>query len=202
LEQEERELIKRMKAGGEEAFKEITRRYYRRIYGMIFSLVKNPDDALDLTQEVFAKVFVSIKNFEMNSSFYTWAYKIARNLAIDFLRSGKGFRHASEYDDRLDSTARDSANYPTTAMGSRENPFKKTLDREISGKVAAAMDELPFKLKETLVLREIEGLSYEEMAAVLHIPIGSVMSRLYNARMKMIELLETKYGLKGSDWKS
>jgi RNA polymerase sigma-70 factor (ECF subfamily) len=181
----DRALVARVQEGDQAAFKELFDRYERRAYAVAFGVVKNQQDALDILQEAFIKVHRHIHNFQGSSSFYTWLYRIVMNLAIDHVRRNKKGRDL-DYDDSVgreeDGLAGDGALAPRI-MDS--NPGKTVLRRELSEVIQQALDELPEYHRAVILLREVEGLSYEEMSEVLKVPKGTIMSRLFHARRKM-----------------
>jgi RNA polymerase sigma-70 factor (ECF subfamily) len=160
-------------------------RYNRRAYGVAFGVVKNQQDAADVVQEAFIKVHRHLDGFQGNSSFYTWLYRIVMNLSIDHLRRKK---KVTEFDEtvRKDDALADGASLP---QGAHENPSKAIARQELTDKLHAALAELPEYHRAVIVLREVDGLSYEEMAKILKVPKGTIMSRLFHARRKMQERL-------------
>jgi RNA polymerase sigma-70 factor (ECF subfamily) len=179
------DLVSRVQRGDEAAFRTLYERYNRRAYAVAFGVVKNQSDALDVVQEAFIKVHKHIVNFHGASSFYTWLYRIVMNLAIDHVRRA---RKVTEFDDsiRKSDAAADGALMPHF---DDENPSKTVSRRELSQRIEAALDTLPEYHRAVILLREVEGLSYEEMAKVLRVPKGTIMSRLFHARRKMQEHL-------------
>ena len=180
------ELVDRVRNGDPDAFRTLFNNYHRRAFAVALGVVKNPDDALDVMQEAFIKVHKHIGSFQGTSSFYTWLYRIVMNLAIDHVRRA---RKVVEFDDtvRKDDVAGDGSTMPRHPLS---NPAKVVARMELSQRIAAALAELPEYHRAVIVLREIEGLSYEEMAQVLDVPKGTIMSRLFHARRKMQERLE------------
>ncbi len=182
---DDRELVDRIQDGDEAAFKELFDRYHRRAFAVAFGVVKNRQDALDIVQDAFIKVHRHIGNFQGSSSFYTWLYRIVMNLSIDHVRRNKKGKDL-DYDDKVgrdDGTvAGDGTLLPTILNG---NPGKTVLRKELSEAIQAALEELPEYHRAVILLREVEGLSYEEMAKVLEVPKGTIMSRLFHARKKM-----------------
>jgi RNA polymerase sigma-70 factor (ECF subfamily) len=179
------ELVKRLQAGDQTAFRGLFERYNRRAFAVAFGVVKNQQDALDVVQEAFIKVHKHIGTFQGTSSFYTWLYRIVMNLAIDHVRRA---RKVIEFDDSIkkEDAAGDGALLPRLA---NENPGKVIGRRELSVQIEAALDGLPEYHRAVILLREVEGMSYEEMAQVLDVPKGTIMSRLFHARRKMQESL-------------
>lgn len=179
----DRELVGRVQSGDRRAFRELFERHHKRAYAVAYGVLKNKQDALDVVQEAFVKVHRHLDSFQGSSSFYTWLYRIVMNLAIDQLRRRKTARPV-EYDDaalREGETADDSI-LPRML---ESNPRKTVIRRELMARVEEALKTLPEYHRQVIVLREIEGLSYEEMAEVLEVPKGTIMSRLFHARRKM-----------------
>lgn len=180
----DRELVRGAQQGDRAAFRELYDRYHRRAFAVAFGVVKNKQDARDIVQEAFIKVHRHIQNFQGTSSFYTWLYRIVMNLSIDHIRRNKKARNL-DYDDKVgrdDDVAGDGALLPTILDG---NPRKTALRKELAEAIQSALGELPEHHRAVILLREVEGLSYEEMAKVLGVPKGTIMSRLFHARRKM-----------------
>ncbi|MDD9940695.1 MAG: sigma-70 family RNA polymerase sigma factor [Myxococcales bacterium] len=182
---EERNLVKRLQNGDQSAYRALFDRYNRRAFAVAFGVLKNPEDAGDVVQDAFIKVHKHIGNFQGNSSFYTWLYRIVMNLAIDHLRKR---RKTTDFDDGIarDDAAGDGALMPKIADAS---PGRNVQRRELTDHIQQALEQLPEYHRAVIVLREIDGLSYEEMAEVLEVPKGTIMSRLFHARKKMQEML-------------
>jgi RNA polymerase sigma-70 factor (ECF subfamily) len=179
-------LVKRLQAGDQTAFRGLFDRYNRRVFAVAFGVVKNQQDALDIVQEAFIKVHKHIRSFQGSSSFYTWLYRIVMNLAIDQVRRKRNVIELDETIKKSDA-AGDGSLLPTLA---NDNPGRLMARRELTSQIEAALLELPEYHRAVILLREIEGLSYEEMAKVLDVPKGTIMSRLFHARRKMQESLE------------
>lgn len=181
---DDRELVRRVQEGDQEAFRALFERYHRRAYAVALGVVKNKQDALDVVQDGFVKVHRHIGKFQGQSSFYTWLYRIVMNLSIDHIRRRRNAK-GLEYDDKVgrdDELAGDGTLLPRILDS---NPGKTVIRRELLGRIQSALDELPEHHRAVILLREVEGLSYEEMAAVLDVPKGTIMSRLFHARKKM-----------------
>jgi len=183
--QGDHDLVQRVQAGDSAAFRALFDKYHRRAFAVAMGVVKNEDDALDAVQEAFVKVHRSIHKFEGSSSFYTWLYRIVMNASIDHVRRTSR-RKSLDFDERTlheeSEVAGDGALVPHVADA---NPGKTMLRRELGSAIQAALQELPEHHRAVIVLREIEGMSYEEMAVALDVPKGTVMSRLFHARKKM-----------------
>ena len=179
------DLVQRVQAGDSAAFRTLFDKYHRRAFAVAMGVVKNEDDALDAVQEAFVKVHKNIHKFQGSSSFYTWLYRIVMNVSIDHVRRTSRRRNL-DFDERAlheeSEVAGDGALVPSVT---NSNPGKAALRRELGSAIQAALQELPEHHRAVIVLREIEGMSYEEMADALEVPKGTVMSRLFHARKKM-----------------
>jgi RNA polymerase sigma-70 factor (ECF subfamily) len=171
---EDEELVHRSQAGDTEAFDVLVTKYRAKIFTMLYGMVCNENDALDLAQEGFLKTWRSIHQFQGRSSFYTWLYSLTVNLAIDSLRR-KGRRAEVELDDAI----------PASLPSPRAN-YRLT---EICQHINAAFAQLSPEHRAVIVLREIEDLQYQEIAEVLNISVGTVMSRLFYGRKKLQSVL-------------
>lgn len=178
------ELVERCQKNDVSAFEVLVKRYQQRAARLAYRYVKNQEDARDITQEAFVRVFRSIKDFRNESQFYTWFYRILVNLSLDHLRRNK--MEASEYQDELLLRSQSAADGQQKKTNPREELWKKQRIEAIGSAIAS----LPDDQKSTVILREIDGLSYEEIAQVTSVPIGTVMSRLYYARRKLQEKLK------------
>ncbi len=182
---DDRELVDAARAGDRAAFRALFERYQRRAYALAFGVVRNPDDALDVVQDAFIKAHRYLDKFEGTSSFYTWLYRIVMNLSIDHLRKHKR-GHAVDFTDQNvreeDARVGDEDLIPRILRG---NPGRVLMDKEIRDRVEAALSELSEHHRAVLVMRELDGLSYEEMASVMGCAKGTIMSRLFHARRNM-----------------
>jgi len=178
--QGEAELISRCQKGDQGALKEIFDQYNKRVYRIAYGVVRQREDALDIVQEVFIKLFRSIRNFKGRSKFYTYLYRLAMNTAIDHVRKAAKYPASS-----LDQ---EGVLQPVDEV--EKGPERILLHKELEGRVSWAMGRLPIDQRTALVLREVEGLSYQEMAETMGCSIGTVMSRLHYGRRKMRELLK------------
>lgn len=195
-------LVKRVRSGDQRAFKLLVERYQRKIYSVALGMVKDKEEALDVSQEAFVKVYKYLDHFKGDASFYTWLYRITVNICIDVLRRRGAMRGEHvEFDETIQM---DAAEANIGALGSRlgTNPQKSALRKELAAKIQDALAQVPEKHRAILLLREIEGMSYEDLARTLDIPKGTVMSRLFHARVKVqkilseyIELDEAKRGV-------
>ncbi len=179
--EDERRLIKRAKRGDERAFRMLMERYQRRIYSLAYGMVRDREQAMDITQEVFIKVYRFIRTFQGNSSFYTWLYRIAMNKCIDHIRRRKkdpGY----EFNDSVRRREPDDHEALVLPTYFDSNPLNAAARRELAEHIQQALDSLSPHHRAILVLREIEGMSYSEIAKTLKIHKGTVMSRLFHAR--------------------
>ena len=180
----DRELLLRSQNGDQESFRRLVEMYTPRVYGLVRNLVRSQTEAEDVTQEVFFKVYRKLDTFRQDSAFYTWLYRVAVNAATDWLKKKRQDR-AIQLDDFGAMSLADDADGPD------QNVRTKDLRKE----VRMAMGELPEKFRTILVLRELEGLQYEEISAVLQISKGTVESRIFRARAKLkIELERRRLG--------
>jgi RNA polymerase sigma-70 factor (ECF subfamily) len=179
----EAQLVERAKAQDEAAFEQIMNLYADRLYSYILRMVGNATDAEDLVQETFLRAYQGLPNFDGRASLGTWLYRIATNLCIDHQR--RRARRAptvsySTHDDEDGETA--EWDFPDQQT---PNPLEAALNRELEAVVEEAIGKLSPKLKTVLLLYDVEELSYEEIARVLGIPIGTVKSRLNHARTQI-----------------
>lgn len=187
--QRDLELVRRVQAGERAAFRELFDRHHKRAFAVAFGVLKHRQDAMDVVQEGFVKVHKHIGSFQGTSSFYTWLYRIVMNLAIDQLRRRKTGRNV-EYDDAVLRDGEAAVDDSILPRMLDENPRKAVIRRELLARMEAALAELPEYHRQVILLREVEGLSYEEMAEALDVPKGTIMSRLFHARRKMQSALE------------
>jgi RNA polymerase sigma-70 factor (ECF subfamily) len=184
------ELVRRCRAGDTTAFGELMTRYRNKAYAMVYALVQNEQDALDLAQEGFLKAWRSIHHFKGRSSFYTWLYRIMRNVTVDSLRRKRIYADA-EFDD-LAAAANIEPGSQTTPSAP-PLPAKELERKEIQQWVKEAIAQLSPSHRAVIVMKEFEHLQYHEIAEILECSIGTVMSRLYYARKKLQILLKDVY---------
>lgn len=183
-------LVERVKNGDQAAMRRLIERHQRRIYQLALGILKDHDDALDVVQETFAKVHRSLAGFKGDSAFFTWVYRIGYNLSIDAVRkTGRGEKVAVEENTLTD----EGAQYEPYGAQSH-SPQKAALRGELGAQLQRALDSLSENHRAILVLREVDGLSYEELAETLGIPKGTVMSRLFHARQKMQAVMREYLG--------
>jgi RNA polymerase sigma-70 factor (ECF subfamily) len=178
---DDRDLVAAAQRGDRDAFKTLFERYHRRAYALALGVVRHPDDALDVVQEAFIKAHKYLDKFEGNASFYTWLYRIVMNLAIDHLRKHRRVKPVELDETRIDPDG-DEPLLPRILGG---NPGQALMDKQIRSRIDQALDQLSENHRSVLVMRELEGLSYEEMAQAMSCSKGTIMSRLFHARRNM-----------------
>lgn len=170
--------------GDRPAFGRLVERYQRRVYALAFGILRQRDDAWDVAQEAFVKAYRNLDRFEGTAAFYTWLYRITYNLSVDALRDKSRRARVG-----LDETKKLEQAMERDRGPGEGGPDETIERRELARAIGAAMSQLSEKHRAIIVLREIEGLSYEEMAEVLDISKGTVMSRLFHARQNLQALL-------------
>jgi len=171
-------LVERVQSGDREAFGLLVSKYQRKLLRLVMRLVRDPAEAEDVTQEAFIKAYRALPNFRGESAFYTWLYRIGVNTAKNWLVAhGRRMPTMSEVVDD-DSEGIEEG----ILLRDDETPDRVLMSRQIGETVNAAMEALPEDLRTAISLREIEGLSYEEIAQVMDCPIGTVRSRIFRAR--------------------
>ncbi|MGE4070249.1 MAG: RNA polymerase sigma factor RpoE [Lysobacterales bacterium] len=170
-------LVERVQAGDRLAFDLLVRKYQHRIIALIQRFVPDWHEAQDVAQEAFIKAYRALPNFRGDSAFYTWLYKISVNTAKNFLVSQS--RRPPMDDILLEDAVHHEA---AGRMHERATPENEFLREEVERTVIAAVEELPEEIRTALTLREIDGLSYEEIAQIMNCPIGTVRSRIFRGR--------------------
>jgi RNA polymerase sigma-70 factor (ECF subfamily) len=188
--QDELQLVAQAQSGDTQAFNELVTRYRNRAFAMIYNMVRNEQDAWDLAQEGFFKAWKSINRFRGQSSFFTWLYRIMMNVTIDHTRR-KHIESGTEFDDArgLQAIAPGAVTTPKAEM----EPAARLSDQEIRSKIDAAIERLSPEHRQAIVLREIDGLDYQEIADIVGCSLGTVMSRLFYARKKLQTMLKDVY---------
>lgn len=170
-------------------FEEVVARYKDAIYNYIWRMVSNRDDVEDLTQEVFVRAFTSFKRFRHDSNLKTWLYRIATNLCIDRYRRKALENKIMRPLDQIGADEENDAKW-SDVPDVRFDPLHTYERRELQAEVQRALSLLPGKLRSAILLYDIQGLTYEEIAEALGCPIGTVKSRLFNGRMQLRKLLK------------
>ena len=180
----------RAQTGDHEAFRILVERYQGRAYGLALRILRDEEQARDAVQDAFIKVYGSLRRFEGRSSFYTWLYRLVFNQCLDLKRKDKSARHVEWEEERVGGgQAVEPAVAGVLAGGGPPSPAVALERAELREAMAEAIAELPDDARETLLLREVEGLRYAEIAQTLGIPKGTVMSRLHYARKRLQETL-------------
>ncbi len=184
------DLVARAQSGDTEAFNALITQYRQRCFAMIYHMVRNEEDAWDLAQDGFVKAWKSLGNFRGQSGFYTWLYRIMTNVSLDWLRK-KHVQGAQEFDDTIGLRKIEPS--AVTAPKPVMEPSERIADAEIRQRIDAAIIKLSPEHRAVVVLREIDGLDYQEIADHIGCSIGTVMSRLFYARKKLQALLQDVY---------
>jgi RNA polymerase sigma-70 factor (ECF subfamily) len=187
--EEDRELIERAQRGDQAAFRRLVERHQRRAFAIALGLVRDENDARELVQEAFIRVHRGLDAFEGGSSYFTWLYRIVTNLAIDLMR--KPGRRDAELDD--EHLADEPGELALVSRIDGADPIDVLRRREIAARIQAALDALPPIHRGVILMREVEGMSYEEMAEAAGVSKGTIMSRLFHARQKMQRALADCY---------
>lgn len=188
----DQEAVTAARSGDPEAFRLLVERYQGRAFRLALRVLRDEERARDAVQDAFLKAYVNLDRFEGRSSFYTWLYRLVMNLCLDARRRDRASRivATSEFVDLDRLGAPDARPSEEQVYREHEQGPEEALDRgQLRAALASAIEELPDAARETLILREIDGLSYAEIAAALEIPKGTVMSRLHYARRRVQELL-------------
>jgi len=171
-------LVRRVQRGDKGAFDALVLKYQHKVVKLVMRYVRNPAEAEDIAQEAFIKAYRALPQFRGDSAFYTWLYRIAINTAKNAVVS----RDRSPIDFDLDLQNPDESYDMQGRLADKETPEALTLTEEIRATVNAAIEALPEDLRMAIVLREIDGLSYEEIAESMACPVGTVRSRIFRAR--------------------
>jgi RNA polymerase sigma-70 factor (ECF subfamily) len=171
-------LVKRVQRGDKSAFDLLVRKYQHKVVKLVLRYVRNPAEAEDIAQEAFIKAYRALPQFRGDSAFYTWMYRIAINTAKNSLASRD--RSPIAYD--LDLNDPEESHSVQAKLQDPDTPEGMALTEEIRMIVNSAIEGLPEELKTAIVLRELDGLSYEEIAAAMECPVGTVRSRIFRAR--------------------
>lgn len=174
------DLIARCQKGDQQAFNRLVMRYQNRVYNFLYRLASGWDDIDDLAQEVFVKVYYSIKKLRDLSQFKSWIHRIAMNVYLDEQRRRKKYQERFVFDAQLLDTRSDLS----------ENPGRRLERQELHKRLQEAIDQLPEEFKLAIVLREIQDLSYEEIAKTLKCSIGTVRSRIFRGRQILQQMLK------------
>ena len=181
--QDEAEIMTELRSGSEAAFDWLVTYYHGPVYAVIAGILRNPNDAADVTQEVFLKAYRGIRAFRQGSSLKTWLYRIAVRESLNYRRwFWRHLRFQSSIEEKLDGSG--------DFEGTGASPFDEVASREIQDAVQHALGEVPPVFRMAVILRDLEGLSYEEVAEVLDVSVGTVKSRILRGRRMLREILE------------
>lgn len=194
--EEDRVLIESAQSGDSRAFRKLVERHQRRAFAIAFAMVRDENDAKDLVQEAFVRVYRGLDRFEGGSRFFTWFYRILTNLAIDLMRK-PGRREVEHDDGRMALDAADEADFPFISRIDGGEPLDVVHRRELADRLEAALEALPPYHRGVVLMREVEGMSYEEMAVAMNVSKGTIMSRLFHARQKLQRALGDYYRSEG-----
>jgi RNA polymerase sigma-70 factor (ECF subfamily) len=190
--EEDRELIARAQAGDVASFRQLVERHQRRAFAIALALVRDENDARELVQDAFLRVFKGLNSFQGSSSFFTWLYRIITNLSIDLIRK-PGHKLSDLDESRLEVEEDQEALFPFLSRVDGADPVDVVRRHEIGVRLQEALEALPPYHRGVIVMREIEGLSYEEMAQAMGVSKGTIMSRLFHARQKLQRALADCY---------
>jgi RNA polymerase sigma-70 factor (ECF subfamily) len=178
---DEIDLINRFNKGDPSAFEALVRKYQDRVYNLCRYMLRDPQNAQDAAQDIFLKAYGALKDFRPGASLYTWLYRIAVNTCLDYTRKSRREVIRSE-------------SLSEEHISDAPSPEQRYTSKEITEAVQLALQRLPEKLRAAIVLREIEELSYEEIAEVLRTSVGTVKSRISRAREQLRHLLKKTIG--------
>ena len=184
------QLVARCQAGDTAAFNELITRYRQRCFALIYQMVRNEEDAWDLAQDGYVRAWRSLASFLGQSSFFTRLYRVMTNVSLDWLRK-KRIEGGQEFDDTIG--LKHIATGAATAPKAVPEPADQLADAEIRHRIDAAIGKLSGEHRAVIVMRELEGMEYQEIADSLGCSIGTVMSRLFYARRKLQSLLRDVY---------
>jgi RNA polymerase sigma-70 factor, ECF subfamily len=179
----DQQLVERVQRGDKQAFGLLVSKYQRKLARLLSRMIRDPAEVEDVTQEAFIKAYRALPSFRGDSAFYTWLYRIGINTAKNYLMSQGRRAPTSTPTDSEEAESMEDGD----ALRDIDTPERLMMTRQIGETVNAAMDALPEELRTAIVLREIEGLSYEEIASVMDCPIGTVRSRIFRAREAISE---------------
>jgi RNA polymerase sigma-70 factor (ECF subfamily) len=171
-------LVRCAQSGESRAFDRLVLKYRPRVVELVMRYTRNPADAEDATQETFIKAYRGLRHFRCESAFYTWLYRIASNCARNLLKA----RGRDLLNDAVDFSDEHNSAHPPTRLQELETPEVLTLTDDIRGMVDATLGSLSEEYRTVITLREIEGLSYKDIASAMSIPVGTVRSRVFRAR--------------------
>jgi RNA polymerase sigma-70 factor, ECF subfamily len=183
-------LVRRVQGGDKGAFDALVRKYQHKLVKLVMRYVRNPAEAEDIAQEAFIKAYRALPNFRGDSAFYTWLYRIGINTAKNYLIAlGRRAPTSTEFDSEEAEGFEDAA-----GLRDINTPESELASKQIAQTVNDAIAALPEELRTAITLRELDGLSYEEIAQIMNCPIGTVRSRIFRAREAVAEKLRPQLG--------
>ena len=188
--EEDRGLVERAQVGDRSAFRKLVERHQRRAFAIALGLVRDENDAREIVQEAFLRVYRNLDKFQGGSSFFTWLYRIVTNLAIDLMRR-PAKREVELFDNP--SVADEVEATPFVARIDGADPLDVVGRRQLAARIGKALDALPPYHRAVILMRELEGMSYQEMAEAMQVSKGTIMSRLFHARQKLQRALADCY---------
>jgi RNA polymerase sigma-70 factor, ECF subfamily len=189
--EQDQELVKRCLTGDNSAWDALLRAYTRKIYNLCYRFTGRTQDAEDLTQEIFIKIFQTLRSYDSaQGSFSTWMNRVSRNHLVDHYRRSKR--------DRLTSSIEDELGTLEEKPGPNIEPISQIEAREIKDKLQLALNKLSPDLREAVVLRDLHDLDYQEIAIVLRVPEGTVKSRINRGRLELARVLKRMEGMRGA----
>lgn len=180
-------LIDEALAGKQSSYEKLMKKYYQMIYNLVYRMISKKEDVEDLTQEAFIKAFNSLQNFDKQFAFSTWLFKIATNNAIDYLRKKKLYTFSIDKEIQADDS-----DYKFEIPDHENKPDRHILDDQLKTILNEAIDTLPKKYKDVIVLRHKEEKEYEEIAKELKIPLGTVKAHIFRGRELLNKYLKDK----------
>ena len=186
-------LVRRCVAGDSAAWQEIVQQYHRRIYNICYRFSGSPDDASDLTQEVFIKIYRTLGTFDgSRAAFMTWVTTVTRNLLVDHFRKGK-YDRVTESLEAAQGGQEDGLTLGEQLQDQSISPERRVQRLQVQKVVHEALQKLSPELREALILRDLQDIDYKEIAQVLKIPEGTVKSRINRGRTELARLLQRNY---------
>lgn len=190
-------LLKRAKKGDVEAFEQLIGQYQKKVFNIALRMIGNPEDASELAQEVFIRIYRSLANFKEEASFSTWIYRITTNVCLDEIRKRKNTHNTVSLDEEV---SLEDGDVRMQVADHRPTPEAVVERNEVQRMVQEAIGQLSEEHRTALVLRDIQGMSYEEISRITQCPEGTVKSRINRARQSLKEILVKKRELFNEDY--
>ena len=180
-------LIGRIQNGSREEFRVLVQRYQSRVYSVAYRLMGDPEEAEDIAQEAFLRAYRNLGRFQGQASFYTWVYRITTNLALSRLRYLE--RRGRGKSESVEQSREDPERRGLDPIDTGPNPREQLIEQDLEKRIGEALGRLPTMFRIVVVLRDIENKSYEEVARLTGLPLGTVKSRLHEGRAKLQQML-------------